>query len=88
MHQEDNEELNDEEFKEALLVAAQSGDNRFDTTESEDISLASVHSEESLGGAHFQVILPKEHINKKGTCDARLDPPRRVVLVNFHHHFI
>ena len=59
MHQEDNEELNDEEFKEALLVAAQSGDNRFDTTESEDISLASVHSEESLGGAYFEVTSPE-----------------------------
>ena len=53
MHQEDDKELNDEEFEEALLVVARSGDNCFDMTESEDISSASVYSEESLGGAHF-----------------------------------
>ena len=66
MHQEDDKELNDKEFKEALLVAAQSGDNRFDMTELEDISLALVYSEESLGGAHFEVMSPEEHVDNTG----------------------
>ena len=32
-------------------------------TESEDISSASIHSEESLRGTHFEVISPKKHVN-------------------------
>ena len=47
-------------------MAAQNGDNLFDMTESDNISLASVHSEESLGGAHFQIISPKEQTDETG----------------------
>ena len=60
MHQED-----DKEFEEALLVAARSGDNCFDMTELDDHSLASVHSKELLGGAHFEVLSAEEKANNE-----------------------
>ena len=63
MHQEDDEELNDEEFAETVLVAAQNQGNLFHMTESDDISLALFHSEESLGGAHFEIIPTEEHVD-------------------------
>ena len=70
MHQED-----DEVFVEALLVAARNGDNRFNMTEPDDYSLASIHSEESLGGAHFEAISDEPSVGTDENIDEKSDIP-------------
>ena len=86
MHQED-----DEEFKEALLVEARSGDNYFDITELKDYSLASVYSKESLGGAYFEVLEAKDDVDneiniaKEENCRQRI---KHSIIPRIHHRRI
>ena len=48
-----------------MLVAVRSGDNGFNMTESGEYSLVSVHSKESLGGAHFEIFATEEGVNEE-----------------------
>ena len=58
MYQEENDQ-----FQEALLIAAQNGDIGFDMIEPEKYSLALIHSEELIGGDHFKMFATDEDVD-------------------------